>query len=180
MKQGSRIAAFDESFSRSDSESLVIGMIGRMGSVEGVLSFRVRVDGTDATDGIIKAIVNSRFNGQVKAAALNGITLAGLNVIDIEALRKRLRIPVIAITRKRPRRSLLRLALRKRGRKECLSVFERNIKDIRIANASGYHVQYIGRDYDDMRGLVEESTSLLRLAHMTASGVRHGESKGRV
>lgn len=180
MKSGSRIAAFDESFSRNDRESLVMGVIGRKGIVEGMLSFRVHVDGNDATSGLISAVAGSRFRDQVKAIALNGITFAGLNLIDIEKVRDSLHVPVLAMTRKRPRRSLLKLSIRQRGGAEGIEVLDRLARLISIRRSAGYYIQSIGGDYDGVKPLVGESAALLRLAHMAASAVRHGESRGRV
>lgn len=180
MKGGSRIAAFDESFSGNDKEGIVIGIIGRRGVVEGAISFNVSVDGNDATSKLISSIKKSRFNSQVRLIALNGITFTGLNIIDIAALRDKLHLPIIAITRHRPRRSLLRLAMKKRGSKEGIAIFERIAPVISIRKSSAYYVQTISDDYDRSKALIDEAASLLRLAHIVASGIRHGESRGRL
>ncbi len=179
MKEGSRIAAFDDSpFSRHDDESLVIGTVGRKGMVEGVLSFRVKVDGEDATERLIKSVKNSRFRSQVRMIALNGVTFAGLNIVDVQKVRSALGVPVVAITRKRPRWRLLAAALKKNG--DGLRTIEKLPRVVKISRISGYYLQSIGSDLDDSGKLVGEAAALLRLAHIIASRVKNGESRGRI
>jgi endonuclease V-like protein UPF0215 family len=159
---------------------MVVGVVGRKGTVEGVISFNVAVDGSDATEMIIRAFKGSRFKAQVKAIALNGVTFAGLNVVDIARLRDELMLPVIAITRKRPRKLLLKTAIKRKGAKASTKTFERLSKAIKIRKLQGYYAQFINNDCDHVQDLMPVCLEMLRLAHMIASGIVTGESNGRI
>ncbi len=67
MKSGIRILAIDDSsFRRTDKNVLVVGVIKRLDSIEGIISCRVEADGNDATAKIARMISGSRFLEQVK------------------------------------------------------------------------------------------------------------------
>ena len=180
MKSGSRILAFDDS-SFKNGKSFVVGVVGRSRVIEGILSFYVDVDGSDATARLLKSISASRFLQQIRLVATNGITFAGLNLVDIGMAEKALGVPFIALTRKRPRKGLLRKAILNRPMHSSrLRLFDRLSKEIRVHKNGPYYVQHIGADMDDVRPMLDTAESLLRLAHIIASGVARGESRGRI
>lgn len=79
--------------------------------LEGVAVGRARVDGRDATE-VVERLV--RRTGQLEGARallLDGISLAGFNVLDLERLARRLRLPVVAVTPKAPEMASIRAAL---------------------------------------------------------------------
>jgi endonuclease V-like protein UPF0215 family len=72
------------------------------GRVEGVALGRARVDGSDATVRIAELV---RATGQLegaRAVLLDGISVAGFNVVDLERLAGRLGLPVVAVTPRAP------------------------------------------------------------------------------
>ncbi len=157
-------------------------VVGNLNAVEGVLSSKVTVDGIDSTNIIVKMFNGSRFREQVKLLAFNGIAIAGLNIIDVTELEKRLKMRAIIVTRHRPRLSLLIRALKLLQKKKRVNIKER-MKLLKSQKKSvlmeGFYVQsYTERK--DIEKLVETSANLLRLAHMIASGISSGESKGRI
>jgi hypothetical protein len=79
--------------------------------LEGVLRTRVRRDGTNATDRIIGAIEGSRFREHLQLVLLQGIAVAGFNVVDIHALSRHLGIPVVVVARHEPDPESVRAAL---------------------------------------------------------------------
>jgi endonuclease V-like protein UPF0215 family len=79
--------------------------------LDGVLRTRVRRDGTNATDRIVLAIEASRFSKHPRLILLQGIAVAGFNVVDIHALNRRLGIPVLVVSRHQPDLSAVREAL---------------------------------------------------------------------
>lgn len=184
MKSGIRIIAIEDSpFSRKKKECMLVGVVGRQDIIEGILSFNVEVDGSDSTDAILKAIKKSRFLDQIRLVALNGNTVAGMNIIDIVKLSMALKIPVIAITRKKPHPKDLKAAIRKaapRNYTEKSRLLDKIGKSAEISKISGYYVQRVNANDADIRELVESSARLLRLAHIIASGISTGESKGRL
>ncbi len=182
IKQGARILALDDApFSRKGKTALVIGVIGRQRIIEGVLSFKVYVAGDDSTSKIIFAFRRSRFRSQIKALALNGGTLAGLNIVDMVKLRKELKLPILAITRRRPINERLTEALEASGAsRKKIELAKRNFNACKLYNMNGYYIQSIGMEKLDVKMLSLEAAGLLRLAHLIASGIARGESKGRM
>ncbi len=181
MKEGVRILALDESpFKRGDRSVMVVGVIARQDVIEGVLSFNVEKDGTDSTDMIIKRLRGSRFASQIRIVAINGITLAGLNIVDFPRLGKELNVQVIGITRKKPHPRLLKMASNKvkEKRAERSELLDKVTKSVKIKRSMGYYAQYIGPAPED--DTIEKSARFLRLSHLIASGIGYGESKGRV
>lgn len=181
MKQGVRILALNDSpFTPPDRKTRVIGIIGRSGVVEGVLSFSVSVDGTDSTAQIIRSIRRSRFASQIKVLALNGTVVAGLNVIDIARIKRLLKVEPIAVTRKRPHPRLLESVARKRSGREKAELVRKLGRGIEIRKIARFYVQTLPKAEKPSREMTESCVSLLRLAHLVASGVAKGESTGRL
>ncbi|MDE1850637.1 MAG: DUF99 family protein [Candidatus Micrarchaeota archaeon] len=179
MKGGIRILAVEDGpFTRKDKASLAVCLLGRDGIVEGMLSFMVAVDGDDATDKLLNAIRKSRFSGQVKMIAMNGITLGGLNIVDMTKLHASLKIPVIAITRKRPRRTLMLKTMKKYSGREKVGIFKDIAKNASLDRVDGFYVQSLGIKKSEIGKFMQTSLSLLRLGHIVASGIVKGESKG--
>ena len=90
----------------------VVGVVFRGGYwLDGVMHTKITVDGFDATDKISSMITNSPHYPQLRVIMLNGITFAGFNVVDINALNAETRLPVIAVTRKKPNLTEIREAL---------------------------------------------------------------------
>jgi endonuclease V-like protein UPF0215 family len=79
--------------------------------LEGVLRTRVRRDGANATERIREAIRQSRFRAHLQLVLLQGIAVAGFNVVDIHALNRRSGIPVVVVSRRRPDLAAVREAL---------------------------------------------------------------------
>ncbi len=159
-----------------------MGVVGRDDEVEGVISFRVDVDGYDATRKIIKAVKNSRFRDQIRLIAIHGITLAGLNFVDLVAMSGELGIPAVGVVRSRPRAKELENAIRASetdvARK--LSLFRKIHAGTVTVRSNGFYFQCVGITKEDLRNVSDGAVKFLRLAHLIASGVRTGESKGRM
>lgn len=184
MKEGIRILAVDDSRIRPGAGNvLVVGVVGRKGVIEGVLSCRVTADGSDSTGEIERMASSSRFMEQVRLIAINGTTVAGLNVVDIAKISSDLGVPVIAVTRKRPHPSMLIKSImssRAAGRAEKASIIRKISSAAKIHKMRGFYVQGVGIERDLIVKRIEDSVGLLRLAHIIASGVSGGESKGRM
>lgn len=184
MKKGIRILAIDGSaFSRKEGgDSLAVGVVGREGEVEGVLSFRVGIDGDDATQKIMRAVKGTRFREQIRLIAVHGITLAGLNFVDITKIGKDLKVPVVGVVRSRPRAKELEKAIRasKVDVAGKLKLFRKIHEGLETVRHGGFYFQCVGIRKEDLVDVSEETIRLLRLAHLIASGVRMGESKGRL
>jgi hypothetical protein len=97
------MAVDDGPFKFGDSETFVVGLVVRGSSyLEAAYLGLVEVDGTNVTE-VIEGLVDvSKQRDQLKAMFLDGLTFAGFNVVDIEALHKATGVPVITVVDKTP------------------------------------------------------------------------------
>ena len=162
---------------------LVVGTLFRGGTfLDGLLTTKAAVDGNNSTSKLIEMVNKTKFKPQIRCIFLNGIALGGFNVIDIEELNKKTKIPVIVIIRKYPDFKKIESTLKKIGK-------EKKYKLIKKAGTP----EKVGEIYIQRKGITLENAkeilkltctrSLipepLRLAHIIASGVVTGESKGK-
>ena len=152
---------------------------------EGVLTGRVRRDGVNATREISRMVTRSRFFDHLQVILLQGIALAGFNVVDINALHQQLGRAVMVVIRRLPDQDAVRRALLQKvpggSRKWRLVEQAGPIEPI-----EGLYVQRVGLNADDAAELIRRLAinshipEPLRTAHMIASGVTLGESRHRV
>lgn len=152
--------------------------------VEGIAVSRFPIDGADATGFLAEWIRGLRFHQGLQGIVLGGITIAGLGVIDIEALAERTGVPVVVVNRRDPARSRLGDALRAAGLDDRLQLLERTPPAFRAA--SGVFLACVGLSGPDAEALVAATTlkadlpEPLRLAHLVAAAIARGSSRGRV
>lgn len=175
-------------FGNRAAKATVIGTITRAPSyLEGILKFEVSVDGDDATEKIQGALSTSRFLEQLRAVLIDGIALAGFNIVDIEALSNNLKVPVITVTREKPDMESIRNALSKYfdDWKERLEKLQR-IPLVELSTAHNpIYVSYAGTTEDIAEKVIRATTirgaipEPIRMAHIIASGLVRGESRGK-
>jgi endonuclease V-like protein UPF0215 family len=105
IKPEIRVLGVDDGVFTPHSKQMVdvVGVVFRGGYwLDGFMHTQVRVDGMDSTGKLTQMILNSPHHKQLRVIMLNGVTLAGFNVVDIAELYRDTRLPVIAITRNRP------------------------------------------------------------------------------
>jgi endonuclease V-like protein UPF0215 family len=105
VKPEIRVLGIDDGVFTPHSDELVdvVGVVYRGGYwFDGFMHTRVHVDGFDANERLAEMIVRSPHLGQLRMVFLNGVTLAGFNVVDIEALWRETGLPVVAVTRDKP------------------------------------------------------------------------------
>jgi len=127
-------------------------------------------------------IKRSRFMPQLQAILTDGIAVGGFNIIDIKKLSGELKIPVIAVMRAYPDKPEMEKALRKLGKDDKIALLR---SAGRIRKSRHLYVQYKGTT----KGFVDEVIRIsctrsdipepLRLAHIIASGIVFGESRGK-
>lgn len=103
----------DGAFSRRQRFAPIAAVVVRTpSSIDAIALDRVRVDGDDAT-AVIGRLVRATpgFDG-VRAVLLDGVVVGGFNVVDIAALSRQLRRPVVALTRRPPDLAKIQAALR--------------------------------------------------------------------
>jgi endonuclease V-like protein UPF0215 family len=189
MKNQVRVLGIDDSpFKFKDRKALVVGALVRVPNyLEGVMRTEVEVDGIDSTERLIHMISESRYRDQIKAVMIDGIAVAGFNVLDIESLHESLGIPVLTVTRDEPDFNTIRAALKKHfedweRRYELISKLK--LRQIRTEHKPLY-VSGLGADREELERLVTISTvrgavpEPIRMAHLIATAMVRGESYGR-
>jgi len=185
MKSEIRTLGIDDApFDKHQSKDvLVIGTIFRGGLImDGLVSCYVEKDGFDATLKLIELINKCKFKPQLQCIFLDGIAVAGFNVINIENLSKQTKIPVIVIIRNYPDYKKMYAALKKLGMDEKIALIDKLKKPTTIDQI---YIQYVGTTLEKAkkflrttctRSLVPEP---VRIAHIIGQGIMFGESKGR-
>lgn len=105
VKPEIRVLGIDDGvFTPHSKETVdVVGVVFRGGYwLDGFMHTRVQVDGMDATEKLVEMITHSPHYPQLRVVMLNGVTLAGFNIVDIKELHEKVRLPIIAVTRDRP------------------------------------------------------------------------------
>jgi endonuclease V-like protein UPF0215 family len=184
-KTFTNVAGFDDApFGRGAREVRIVGAVCARTRLDGVLSGRVARDGDDATEQIAELLLGSRFGRHLHAVLIQGIAVAGFNVVDIHALAARIERPVMALCRRPPDRDAVRAALLER--------VPNGARKWAIVEAAGppeplgaLYAQRAGLTRDEALALLRATTlhghlpEPLRLAHLIAGGVETGRSRGR-
>ena len=189
IKPEIRILGIDDS-ALLNERVMIVGTVFRGGDwIDGVLRSDITRDGLDATEVIGTMIKNSRHYSQLRIVMLDGITYGGFNVVDIEELYRETGLPVIVVMRSYPDFEKIRSALRhfsdgevrwniikKAGKIEKL-VTEKNRTPIYIQKAGigAKSAEKIVR-LTSIRSNIPEP---LRVAHLIATGIVLGESRGK-
>ena len=185
LKNEIRVIGIDDSpFNKfKGGNVLVVGVVMRGGSwIDGILSTKVAVDGSDSTKKLVVMINKCKFKPQLQCIFLDGIAVAGFNVIDVSELSKKTSLPVINVIRKMPDIDNIKKTLIKINKKQKIKLME---KAGNVIQVDDIFVQLTGIDLDSARKMLKIvcTRSLIpepvRLAHLIASGIITGESKGR-
>ncbi len=189
MKAQVRILGIDDSpFRFGDRRSLVVGALVRVPNyLEAVMRTEVEVDGDDSTDRLVDMVMRSRYADQIALVIIDGIALAGFNVIDVESFHERTCLPVATVTRDEPDMAAIESALRKHFAdwRERLSLITRfPLKSLETGHKP-LHAAVLGMDWDDFVSLVSAATvrgavpEPVRVAHLMSAAMVKGESRGR-
>ena len=169
----------------ADPVTPIVGVVMEASDlVEGVAMTSFPIDGAGVTDFLAGWIQGLRFRPGLQGIALGGITIAGLAVVDIERLSETLGLPVLVLNRKDPRQHRLAGALESAGLADRLEVVDRTPASLPVSN--GLYLACAGISAEDGARLIDasrrkgEMPEPLRLAHLIASAVVRGESRGRV
>ncbi len=185
MKPESRILGIDDApFNKyKDKKTMLVGVVYRGGNfMDGVISGSASVDGSNATKEISKMIMKSKFKDDLRCIMLKGIGVAGLNMVNIEEIYEKTKIPVLVVMRKKPDKARLIKTLEKLGMKEKALLVK---KAGRISKINNLYVQSAGLDRAKVKELLGITTTHsaipepIRVAHLIAGGIINGESKGK-
>ncbi len=184
MKDEIRIIGWDDcSHKFNQKKVLAVGVIFRGGKfIDGLLSTAIKKDGFDATERLAERITSSRHYDQLSIIMLDGITMAGFNIVDIKELNRKTKLPVLAILRKKPDKERFFKAIKKLSNSK---------KRLEIAKKAGkfyshrnIFYQKSGLSAADCKKVLSISClhgnmpEPIRVAHLVASGLS-GESRGR-
>ena len=152
--------------------------------VEAVAIGAFPVDGEGASAYLAGWIGGLRTRPVLQAVLLGGITIAGLGLVDLAELARRLELPVLAVTRRDPHGSELRTALRAAGLERRLAILARTPPT--CPAAEGVYVACAGIDTETAGRLVRATLGkarvpeAVRVAHLIGRALVSGESRGRV
>jgi len=185
MKKEIRILGIDDApFNKfKKGNVLVVGTIFRGGSwLDGVLSTKVKVDGSNSTKKLIEMINKCKFKPQIQCIILDGIAFGGFNIVDVEELNKKTKIPVIIVIRRMPDFKKIKSTLKKLRKERKYRLIE---KAGEVHKVSKIYIQINGISLEDAKKVLKISCtrSLLpepiRVSHIIAAGIVTGESKGK-
>jgi len=167
---------------------LLVGVVCRAGSVDGVMRTEITRDGTDVTEKLIEMIGRSRQRGQLRVVMTDGVTFAGFNILDVRRVSDELGLPVIVVSKTKPNMREIRQALKHlpdwRMRWEIIRGTGRIYGLRPRPRGPQIYIQPVGISLEAARRIVVISclrSSIpepLRLAHLIATAMVRGESRG--
>ncbi len=179
--QRSRINLYD------DKTTMIVGAIFRGGKwLDGILKTDIEIDGTDATEKIAEMVNESRHR-DIRVIMLDGLGFGGFNMVDVSELFRKTKLPVIVIVRRMPDFKAIKSALKNlKHKKFYLKCIEKagKPKRVRIKMGRFIYIQSYGIEFSDAAEIVKLSSTRslipepIRVAHLIASGIALGESRG--
>lgn len=182
----SHVVGFDDAPFRRGSRGdvPVVGCVYSDATLAGVLSGKVRKDGRNATEVLARLVTSSKWAPQLQLVMLQGIALAGFNVVDLGGLSLLAGLPVLVVARREPDLCAIRDALLSRipggARKWALVEAAGPMEP-----CEGVFVQREGLSREAAAGVIRRWAihgrvpEPLRAAHLVAGGSFGGESRGR-
>jgi uncharacterized protein len=180
-----RVIGFDDApFIRHTSPPVAVaGVVCSLTRFEGMLWGHIQNDGLDSTEKLSQMLRSSKFRSQLHLVLLDGISMGGLNLIDLPLLARQLQLPCVAVMRKLPKLEKMKAAI---------SLLPHPEKRLQLLERAGeiyvrppFYFQVCGLSADltfkvlqrlTDRGNVPEA---LRLAHLITSAAIDGESGKR-
>ncbi|MDO9518132.1 MAG: DUF99 family protein [Methanosarcinaceae archaeon] len=189
IKPEIRILGIDDSALISDSIT-IIGVVFRGGKwLDGVLRSEITRDGMDATDTIIDMVISTKHYSQIRVIMLDGVTYGGFNPVDIVRIYEETDLPVIVIMRACPDLEKIEAALKNLTQPDKrLEIILRAGRITRVVTkntSNPIYIQCAGIDREDARRIVQLTSTRsnvpepIRVAHLIATGVVCGESRGK-
>ena len=110
-----RVAAIDDgAFARGDRLAPIAAVIVSLPEhLEAARVGTVRVDGTDGTRRVVALLRSVGPLEGIRAVLLDGAVVGGFNVLDLDAVHRATKVPVVAVTRRPPDFARIALALRR-------------------------------------------------------------------
>jgi len=161
----------------------LLGAVYASDRLDGALVGKARRDGRNGARQIAAMIRESRFDDHVGCVLLQGITVAGFNVVDLGELHEGLQRPILVVTRRAPNLCTIRRAL--------LTKVPGGARKWKLIEAAGpmepcgaLFVQRVGLSPAQAAATLELHTrhgllpEPLRVAHLLAAALVTGHSHG--
>lgn len=164
----------DAPMSPSSKKVLCAAVFSRGPEVEGIEVFSVTRDGLDSTKKIFEALSQSKFLQGTKLVLTDSLTLAGLNLIDLQALSSSLEVPVVAVTRIQPEEGGMHAAiLRTKRFSKRLQLLQQAGPPARVSvGGRNCFIQFAGCGKAEATRLLREAgIGGLRLSHLLAGAL---------
>ena len=180
-----RVIGFDDApFQRGQIAKVPFAGVVCAGTrFEGLLWSELTVDGWDATDCILKALLSSKFLPQLHLVLLDGITFGGLNVIDLPKLASQLRLPCVTVMRRYPKLDKMHGAIAHLPNPEQRLALLTKAGPIHQQKQFCFQVQ--GEEPEVIAAVIKRLSDrghvpeALRLAHLITAAVMTGESSNQ-
>ncbi|MEZ4241882.1 MAG: DUF99 family protein, partial [Myxococcota bacterium] len=149
----------------------------------GMLWGRTVKDGLDATEALAGMVLGSKFADQVHLVLIDGLTVGGLNVVDLPALADALGVPCAAVMRKPPAIAAFRRVVERLPDAEVR--WDRVVRAGPVHERPPFWFQAAGAAPDDVALALQAVTDTghvpepLRLAHLIGAAVVGGASSRR-
>ncbi|MBN1874909.1 MAG: DUF99 family protein [Anaerolineae bacterium] len=186
QKRLSNVIGFDDApFAPNHVGSVpVVGTVFARLHLNGVLIGEVEKDGMDAAEQLTHLVARSRFSENVQLIMLQGIAMAGFNIVDVFYLHEHLNLPILVISRRLPDMEAIHSALINNipGGTEKWALLERLGP---MEQVEQIYVQRVGLTLAQATTAVKQFTvegtipEPLRTAHLIASALVEGQSHGR-
>lgn len=186
MRRLTHAVGFDDApFDRAHRGNVrVIGTVYAGTTLHGVLSGHVRRDGANSARVLAALIAESPFRKHVQLVFLQGVALAGFNVVNAFWLHRQTGLPVLIVARRQPDYGAVRRALLTRvpGGARKWRIIERLGA---MRPVGGVWIQTVGLTTEEAERVLPVFTVTgripepLRAAHLIAGGVTTGVSRGR-
>jgi hypothetical protein len=176
MKRFSHVVAFDDApFARAHrGDVTVVGAVFAGLRLDGVLSGRVRRDGANSARVLASLVLQSRFVEHLQLILLQGIAVAGFNVVDVFSLHASTGLPVLVVSKRLPDMEAIRSVLLTRvpGGARKWRILERLGP---MERCEGVYVQRVGLTPEQCSTIVRRfavngrEPEPLRVAHLIAT-----------
>jgi endonuclease V-like protein UPF0215 family len=179
--------AFDDApFGRNQKGRVrVVGTVYACLRFDGLVIGAIEKDGSDATTELARLVAGTKFAQHVQLILLQGITMAGFNVVDIHELHRQTGVPVLVVARKPPDLNRIRSALLTKitGGADKWAKIE---KSGEMEPVGDVVVQRVGLTPSSAKDVITRLTITgsipepIRVAHLIAGALTYGMSHGRV
>ena len=151
--------------------------------LEGMVWGTVTRDGLDATDVIASLVTGSKFYPSLDLILLDGLTFAGMNVVDLPGLAARTERPCVSVMRRPPDFASIEHVLARfedGAERRALMAAAGTVHEL-----GGFCFQGAGAAPEVLAGVLGRLTDRgkvpesLRLAHLIGSAVKTGQSSKR-